>query len=68
MLYVEKMLSKKKEKKKITISKIIDDKKHYFSICDSYAILTDSLNNLALKYDVHTIKGDFYILINFLVS
>ena len=34
-------------------------KNNKISISDSYAILTDSLKNLSIKYDVNTIKGDF---------
>ena len=44
---------------KLTISKTIAKTKYTITICDSYAILTDSLKNLAEKYEVSTLKGYF---------
>ena len=44
---------------KLQISKTVDKTKHTITICDSCAIFPDSLSNLAKKYKISTLKGDF---------
>lgn len=44
---------------KIEIKKAFNNKTYKTSILYCYAILTDSLKNLSMIYQVYTIKGDF---------
>lgn len=44
---------------KLVITKTVGKTKHSITMCDSCAILPDSLKRLAIKYDLPTLKGDF---------
>ena len=44
---------------RLDISKKVGETIHTISICDSYALLPDSLKKLAKNYQVDTLKGDF---------
>lgn len=43
----------------VTISKLINNTKHIFTISDSYSILNNSLHNLSRIFKVDTIKSIF---------
>jgi DNA polymerase family B len=43
----------------LKITKLVSQTSHIITICDSFAILPDSLERLAKKFQVDTLKGDF---------
>lgn len=44
---------------KLQLTKTVKNRKYKITICDSYAIFTDSLKKLAIRYGVPTLKGSF---------